>query len=78
METLVTAPHSERLLYSLEQSSECLGGLGRTTIFELIRKGELQIVKIGRRTFITRKSLNDFVEAKVTPQGGEAWSTMNC
>ena len=51
----------QRLLYSLEQASEVLGGLGRTSIFELIKAGELKVVRIGRRTFISETALTDFV-----------------
>jgi excisionase family DNA binding protein len=52
----------QRLLYSLEQASEVLGGLGRTSIFELIKAGELKVVRIGRRTFISESALTDFVQ----------------
>ena len=52
----------QRLLYSLEQASEVLGGLGRTSIFELIKAGEIKVVRIGRRTFISEKALTDFVQ----------------
>jgi excisionase family DNA binding protein len=51
----------ERLLYSLDQASEALGGLGRTSIFELIKEGELKVVRIGRRTFISQQALAEFV-----------------
>jgi len=51
----------ERLLYSLDQASEALGGLGRTSIFELIKQGQLKVVRIGRRTFVSQQALAEFV-----------------
>jgi excisionase family DNA binding protein len=50
-----------RLLLSLEQVSEVLGGLGRTSIYELIKTGELKVVRIGRRTFVSQNQLTEFV-----------------
>lgn len=41
---------------------ERLGGISRTTIYELIKRGELVHVSIGRRGFVTAESLNAFVE----------------
>ena len=55
--------HIQRLLYSVDQVSEVLGGLGKTTIFELIKTRKLKVVKIGRRTFISQNALTEFVRA---------------
>ena len=41
---------------------EWLGGVGRTTVYELIKRGELTHVHIGRRGFITTESLAAYVE----------------
>ena len=41
---------------------EWLGGVGRTTVYELIKRGELTQVHIGRRGFITTESLAAYVE----------------
>jgi excisionase family DNA binding protein len=37
-------------------------GIGRSTLYELIEKGELKKVNIGRRSFITAASLKAFVD----------------
>ena len=37
-------------------------GCGRTKAFDLIRTGEVQAVKIGRRTVVTVASIEAFVE----------------
>ena len=50
-----------KLLYSIEEAQECLGGLGRTTLFSLIRAGEIRIIKVGRRTLIPFDQLESFV-----------------
>lgn len=38
-------------------------GVGRSTLFELLRRGDLQAVKVGRRTFIVWASIERFVAA---------------
>ncbi|BCP11687.1 hypothetical protein MINTM020_37850 [Mycobacterium paraintracellulare] len=39
-----------------------LGGVGLTTVYKLIANGELVKVNIGRRGFITRKSIEAYVD----------------
>lgn len=39
-----------------------LGGISRTTLWELINRGELTRVKIGSRAFITTESIAAYVE----------------
>lgn len=51
---------SIRELCSLPEASELLG-VSRTTVFALIKRGDLQRVKIGARTFISRDSIDGFV-----------------
>ena len=50
-----------RLLHPISETQELLGGLGRTTIYELIKQGEIEIVKIGSRSFVTHESLSGYV-----------------
>jgi len=42
-----------------------LCGIGRTTIYERLRSGDLVAVKCGRRTLITSESVHAFVESLV-------------
>lgn len=51
--------HGSRLLYRIPEVSECLG-LSRTKIYELMWKGELRSVKIGRAIRIPRTALEEF------------------
>jgi hypothetical protein len=50
-----------RLVSIQEAREEWLGGVGRTTIYELVKRGELVKVNIGRRGFITSDSLARYV-----------------
>lgn len=38
-----------------------LGGIGRTTVFQLWYSGALGSVKIGRRRFSTDKQISDYI-----------------
>lgn len=58
----MTEKMQEPLLLTLEEASQKLGGLSRTKLFELMRDGYLQPVKIGRRTFLTLEVLRRFVD----------------
>lgn len=52
----------EPLLLSAQEAAGLLG-LGRTTVFELIRRGEIESVKIGKKTRrIPMAAVRDFVE----------------
>lgn len=48
---------TERALLSIAQAQEQLGGISRTTVYELIKSGDLRRVKIGARALITSESL---------------------
>ena len=49
------------LILSLEAAQAELGGIGRSTLYELIGRGDLRTIKIGRRTFIALTELERFV-----------------
>ncbi len=51
----------ERLLIGIEDAAETLG-VGRSTAYSLINAGDLETVKIGRRSLITAASVRDYVE----------------
>ena len=51
----------ERLLIGIEDAAETLG-VGRSTAYSLINTGDLETVKIGRRSLITAASVRDYVE----------------
>jgi excisionase family DNA binding protein len=39
-----------------------VSGLGKTKIYSMISEGRLQKVKVGKRTLVTAKSLNELLE----------------
>jgi excisionase family DNA binding protein len=47
---------TEKISYTLKEAAAA-SGLGRTTLYELINRGELRLVKIGTRTLIRRLDL---------------------
>lgn len=49
------------MLYTIEQASAQLA-IGRTRFYEIIRRGEIETVKIGRSRRITRQALEAFVD----------------
>lgn len=50
----------EPLAYQLEQAFRLIG-VGRSKGFELINTGELASYTVGRRRYVTRKALEDFI-----------------
>ena len=61
----------EKLGYSVEDAAPILG-VGRTTIFELIAKGQLESVKIGRRRIIPADALQRLLDELRTGRGDAA------
>lgn len=59
------AAASARLMYSIPETSELLG-ISRTTVYQLIQRGELHAIEVGTggraRLRIRAKDLSDFVE----------------
>lgn len=51
----------ERILVPYEEVRQLLGGIGRSTLYNLIDTDKLTRVSIGRRGFITRDSLDGYV-----------------
>jgi len=37
-------------------------GIGKTKLYELIAEGELEAIRIGRRTLIMQSSIDDFIQ----------------
>lgn len=52
-----------RLLHPLPEAQDALGGMGRSTVYELIKAGEIAVVKVGRRTYIAHDELLRYVQA---------------
>jgi excisionase family DNA binding protein len=73
-------PHDRRMTNSNDQPMKLLHdiqsvmdatGLGRTTIYELFRSGDLPSVKVGRRRLVTDDALNAFVSSLGSVEAGD-------
>lgn len=51
----------EKLLHSISSAGDTLG-VSRVRVYDLGRRGEIEIVKIGARSLVTDRSLREFVE----------------
>ncbi|AKK28209.1 helix-turn-helix domain-containing protein [Mycobacterium sp. EPa45] len=51
-----------QMLIPIDAAIYQLGGIGRSTLYRLIRSGEITKVNIGTRGFITADSLREYVE----------------
>jgi hypothetical protein len=56
---------TEQLLVPITDACDVLGGVSRPTLYGLVNAGQRDLVKIGTRSFITAKSLRDFVDRKL-------------
>lgn len=66
------ATESNRLLLAVPDACAALGGIGRTTLWELVSRGELTRVNVGRRSFVTMKSIAAYVDRLTEAQSGPA------
>lgn len=55
------ATEDGRLLVPIPEVCKKLGDVSRTTAYKLVDDGELELVKIGRRSFVTMLSLEAYV-----------------
>ncbi len=58
----MTTTDADPLLLPIAGACAALGGVSRTTIYDLVQKGELVKVNIGVRGFITAKSVQAYVD----------------
>lgn len=49
-----------RLLHPVPSAAAVLG-IGRSTLYQLIASGEIEVVKIGRRTLVAQTELERYV-----------------
>lgn len=52
---------ASKLLHQMTEAAALIG-VGRTTMYDLAARGEVEVVHIGRRALITDESLQAFVE----------------
>jgi excisionase family DNA binding protein len=54
---------SEPLLVRVPEAARLLG-LGRSTVYELIAAGDIEVVHVGRACRVPRSALDEFVERR--------------
>jgi predicted DNA-binding transcriptional regulator AlpA len=52
----------QKRLVPIPEVRQLLGGIGHTTVYELIKRDEITKVNIGRRGFITSESLEAYMD----------------
>lgn len=67
---MITA--KEPPLMSFQEVQKILGGISKGSVYNLIRAGQLQKAKIGRRTLITTESLTDYLNRIIGPNRDES------
>lgn len=60
------------LLHSIPVARKLLGDVSHGHIYNLIRRGELELVKLGASSKITDRSINALVDRKVAEQRDRA------
>lgn len=55
-----TAP-VPRVSFSIEEAAGALG-IGRTYVYQLIKEGRLQVVRLGRRTLVPMDAIQDLLQ----------------
>jgi excisionase family DNA binding protein len=55
---------SDKLAYTIPEAVVA-SGLGRTTIYELIKRGEIPLLKVGSRSLIRCQDLAAFLDRKL-------------
>ena len=65
-------PEAERLAYSVTEAAR-LTGLSRDLLYDQMRQGNLDYIKVGRRRLITRQHLEQFLD--IAPRTGQLGGT---
>lgn len=61
--TIPQKHESAKLTYKPEEASPLLG-IGRNTVYELLRSGRLRSIRIGRKIIIPASAINEFLSKK--------------
>jgi excisionase family DNA binding protein len=64
-------PPADAVLLRVEEAAPLLR-LSRTEVFALIKSGELESIKIGRRRRVPRRALENYVAQQLADQCGSA------
>lgn len=62
--------HANNHLHDIESAQQALGGIGRSTLYLLLRTGELGSVKIGRRRLVPQSQIDAFIARRTHTRAG--------
>lgn len=57
----IPAPSVPVLAYGVKDFCKAVGNIGRSTFYRLVEQGEIQTFKMGARTLIYAKDVDDFI-----------------
>ena len=63
--------HPAIISYSIPDGARAIG-LGRTSFFNLVKRGQIRTFRIGGRRFVSRAELLRFVKEREAQSAGEA------
>jgi excisionase family DNA binding protein len=63
---------TERELLRAEEAAVVLG-IGRSKVFEMLRAGELPVIRLGRSVRIPRQALAVWIEERTEQPGSRPW-----
>jgi hypothetical protein len=55
----------EKVIVPLNDVADKMGGISRSQVFKLMREGKLHRIKIGRRSFVTMKSIDGYIRGLI-------------
>lgn len=61
----LTETETQRRLVPINGACAELGGVSRSTIYELVNQGHLTLAHIGRRSFVIAESLDSYIESLI-------------
>lgn len=59
----MSTTQAHRRLVPITGACDELGGVSRSTIYQLVNEGHLNLAHIGRRSFVTAESLDSYVSS---------------
>ena len=59
--------------YSIKEATEVLG-IGKTKMYELANSGEIPVIKIGSRTLISKKVIDNLINPESNLQKVDLWN----
>jgi putative molybdopterin biosynthesis protein len=57
---------TEKMAYNIRETAEAIG-LHPNTVYELVKKGELPAIKLGRKILISKLELSKFLVGQLNP-----------